>query len=302
MPKAATKRPVSFLSRAGAAASGFAANMLAVARRSVKRLLDLGAPTALAGARLLGALAGGFLLIIPNLQAFGMIFVLGWILIAARIVFLWLVPTLCKISGILCGTINLLMEALNIFIQGIILAFFLVQETVYTLKGGIGPRPTHRAYESPKHISDDEMKAFLNRIASTCGVYDGFVPIWNFVVRAVASPTVCPVIRATYPVQPENGINLYTVTNATLGWMSFDSEPYPGGNCEARQGMPDWVCVGLGAGYLVLELFLPVLAGGLFVYTLSGPFMALLYRIAVAIWVVGTIVVQFMFKTLESLS
>jgi hypothetical protein len=66
--------------------------------------------------------------------------------------------------------------------------------------------------------------------------------------------------------------------------------------------MPDWVCVGLGTGYIVLELFLPVLAGGIFMYTLSGPLMNFIYRMLVAIWVLGTIAVKLIFTTLESLS
>lgn len=278
------------------------ARLIGIASQSLKRVQNLAVPLALAGARLLGGLAGGFLLLLPNLQAFGMIFTMGWVLIGTRIIFLWMVPALCKISGGLCLVVNTLMVVLDEFIQALVLAFYGVQKLVYAIKGGVGPRPKHRAYKSPDHLDDSDIKAFLQDVASNCGAYDGFQPIWHFVVKSVASPTVCPVIRATYPVQPKNGINLYTVTNATMGWLSFDSEPYPGGNCETRQEMPDWVCVGLGSGYIVLELFLPVLAGGIFVYTLSGPFLSFVYRILLAAWVFGTVAVHFAFTTLESLS
>tara|TARA_X000000950_G_C13331782_1_gene424923 strand:- start:117 stop:413 length:297 start_codon:yes stop_codon:yes gene_type:complete len=44
-----------------------------------------------------------------------------------------------------------------------------------------------------------------------------------------------------------------------LLWFSFDPTPVTGGgNCEAEDDTA-WICVGFGAGYLILEIFVPFL-------------------------------------------
>lgn len=265
------------------------------------RVRNLALPLAKGGVSVLMGLAAGIMLMIPNIQAFGIIFAVGWILIAVRIMFMWMVPTLCKISGVLTVCINMIMIAVALIVDIIVAAIFVVEEIVYALKAGHGHRPTLGKFMGPPELDDHEVKSFLQEIASTCGAYDSFQSIWGFVVKSVASPTVCPVIRATFALQPKRGINWYAITDGALGWLSHNAEPYPGNNCEDNSEAPEWVCVGLGTGYIVLELLLPILIGGIFVYTMSGGIFYLLYRTFAALFTLGKLAVTTVFKALEKL-
>jgi hypothetical protein len=59
---------------------------------------------------------------------------------------------------------------------------------------------------------------------------------------------------------------MYSASTTTLGWMSFDSDPM-GNNCVPQDTDPyAWVCVGLGMGYVVIDIVLPMLLFMLFGY------------------------------------
>ena len=65
---------------------------------------------------------------------------------------------------------------------------------------------------------------------------------------------VCPFVRYLYPARP-----VYTAADAVLGWTyqgSAEPTPYlPGTNCELENAdTADYVCVGLGLGFIVIEV------------------------------------------------
>jgi hypothetical protein len=110
-------------------------------------------------------------------------------------------------------------------------------------------------------FSTTDVQTFFSRLPGECEAFDDIEHVFLFPVRAIASPTVCPLIRFTWPVPW-----MYSASTTTLGWMSFDSDPM-GNNCVPQDTDPyAWVCVGLGMGYVVIDIVLPMLLFMLFGY------------------------------------
>ena len=61
------------------------------------------------------------------------------------------------------------------------------------------------------------------------------------------------------------------MSTTLLGWLSWDADP-TGNNCVPRDTDPyAWVCVGLGAGYIIIDVLLPLLLFMLFAYKYVFP-------------------------------
>ena len=76
----------------------------------------------------------------------------------------------------------------------------------------------------------------------------------QYPLRHLLSPLVCPVLRYLWPLPWA-----YAIAESVLLWFSFDPTPVTGGgNCESEDETA-WICVGFGAGYLILEIFVPFL-------------------------------------------
>lgn len=164
-----------------------------------------------------------FMLVSLNLQAFGVIFIGGWILVGVRAVFMFLAPALVRVSGLLAVIINLIIAGVTLFVTAII-GVFNALESLPLLSNILG---SHKLspFKRPEDVDPEDIRDFLTTIVDTCGSYNGIVPIWKMVVKNVASPAVCPVIRATYPLQRYGFFNIYKITRGLLGWLSYDSEP-----------------------------------------------------------------------------
>ena len=100
-------------------------------------------------------------------------------------------------------------------------------------------------------------------LPSRCASYDSVWPVLKGMVRPVADPVVCPVVRYTYPIPW-----LWSVTDWLLGWMTYGATPpsAPGlcidcvvENCNVNgTDMNDTLCVTLGVGYILAEIVLPL--------------------------------------------
>jgi hypothetical protein len=115
-------------------------------------------------------------------------------------------------------------------------------------------------------FSTDDIQTFFSRLPVECAAYDNIQEVFLFPAKALASPAVCPVVRFTWPVEW-----LYSVSTTLLGWLSWDADP-TGNNCVPRDTDPyAWVCVGLGAGYIIIDVLLPLLLFMLFAYKYVFP-------------------------------
>jgi len=115
-------------------------------------------------------------------------------------------------------------------------------------------------------FSTDDIQTFFSRLPVECAAYDNIQEVFLFPAKALASPAVCPVIRFTWPVEW-----LYSVSTTLLGWLSWGADP-TGNNCVPQDADPyAWVCVGLGAGYIIIDVLLPLLLFMLFAYKYVFP-------------------------------
>ena len=115
-------------------------------------------------------------------------------------------------------------------------------------------------------FSTDDIQTFFSRLPVECAAYDNIQEVFLFPAKALASPAVCPLIRFTWPVEW-----LYSASTTLLGWLSWDADP-TGNNCVPRDTDPyAWVCVGLGAGYIIIDILLPLLLFMLFAYKYVFP-------------------------------
>lgn len=227
----------------------------------LSRVTTLATTIADAALALGGGIIGGCLLMVPNMQAFGLLVGLGGLLILLRFFFLKLIPTLIKMAIKLTIAVNSTTMVYYLFASGITVFVNAIRAAVDGLMGKTAdswPMP-----DEPVPVTSHEITAELNLIQTTCVNYASFGELWNAVVRYVLSPHTCPFARAAYPL----GEPVYNAVMAVLGWSTYDARPYPGNNCRAQQSGPAWVCVGLGTGFVVLEGLTVVLAAGIFLYT-----------------------------------
>lgn len=100
----------------------------------------------------------------------------------------------------------------------------------------------------------------FNDLPARCEQYDNALVVTRKSARGWFNSRVCPTIRATWPVPW-----LWDLSNAALGWMSYDATPSSAwvadgspGNCEVPD-QTDWFCAGLGVGFVLLEIITPLI-------------------------------------------
>ena len=101
-------------------------------------------------------------------------------------------------------------------------------------------------------VDPTELKEFFTNAPIYCMPYDNVSTILKGTFRSFAGSAVCPVLRYVFPQD-----FLYTLSNGLFGWMSYDPDP-TGNNCEENDKMLAG-CLALGAGYVVLEVFVPMI-------------------------------------------
>lgn len=271
---------------------------MALLRRAEQIIVN----AAVHAAQILAGFFGGIALLLPN--AWGLLYLtlIGAALVLIRIAFLAMIPALLKSSKVVTFVINAIMAAVALVISSIKIAIDLIETIVAAFEGNSHKFKPTKDLVFPHDIHDKDVRRVLNRIADTCPKYGSLPAIWDRVAKETMSDSVCPIIRVTYPLGPNS---IFKATRSTLGWLSYDPHPYPGNNCASNAETPDWVCVGawtttflvllppfgrppadhplpaagLGAGYIVLEVLLPLLIGSVFLYAISTPLRKFLWSV-----------------------
>lgn len=101
-------------------------------------------------------------------------------------------------------------------------------------------------------VDPSALKEFFTNAPIYCMPYDNVSTIMKGTFRSFAGTAVCPVLRYVYPQD-----FLFTLSNGLFGWMSYDPDP-TGNNCEENDEMLAG-CLALGAGYIVVEVFVPMI-------------------------------------------
>lgn len=201
----------------------------------------------------------------------------GITLIIIRVAFLWMIPQLISVSGVVAFGVNWAIDALEIF-------EVIVSDTVDVILDIIDiitfSKPDHIVSASIKwsDISASQIRTFLSTVSTSCTPYDSIVPIFNATIKLVASQTVCPIIRSVQPMPV-----ISTVANVLLGWMSYEWNPNPGqNNCRSSHEQANIIlCTTFGAGYIILELLLPMLIGAILLVSMGSSVFRLISTIVV---------------------
>lgn len=208
-------------------------------------------------ADLVAGIFAGFIAMVPASWSIIFIAGIGAGLVLLRDAFMALIPAMLKSVSAVRDIVNTIITVLDGVIDVCRIAFDAIETVVSAIEAAVlMSKHKHKfngfADTNPvmHYVTDKEVRQFLNRIEHTCKSYDSLPAIWNRVVKETLSPSVCPVIRATYPLGPTT---IYPATNAVLGWMSYDACPYPKNNCESNAAAPDWVCVGKCAAAVATE-------------------------------------------------
>lgn len=207
----------------------------------VRRAEQIIVHAAVHAAQIFGGFLGGLGLLLPN--AWGLLYLtgIGSALVLIRIAFLALIPALLKSSKVVTFVINAIMVAVALVIASIKIAIDLIETIIAAFEGHSHKFKPTKELVFPHEIHDKDVRRILNRIADTCPKYDSLPAIWDRVAKEMASDSVCPIIRVTYPLGPNS---IFRATRSTLGWLSYDPHPYPGNNCDSNAETPDFVCVG----------------------------------------------------------
>lgn len=194
----------------------------------------------------------------------------GIVLVLLRELFFYLIPTLIDIAVPAVFVINLTIGALDVFSLVVTGAFDIIVSvlSVFHLKlGTMSPLLI-------KDITVDEYVAGLKFVATQCAPYTTAFVVWEKSVMPELSSYICPYIRMMYPVWDD------AFDPVLVGFVTADADPY-GNSCAVEHVPPATtaVCTSLAAGFLVLEVLLPLLLIGLFLWTAAGSLRHLAYEV-----------------------
>lgn len=145
-------------------------------------------------------------------------------------------------------------------------------------------RPTQiplKSFTNVSYVSPGQVRQALDRVTVACVQYDSVSEMLSLALRKYLGPTVCPMVRYLYPVP-----FLYEAA-FQIAWFSPDPTPlgYAGeNNCQSTEAARfDFVCMGMGFGYIVNELLLPLFIAVLLLSAMTIPvlhFTSVLLRFA----------------------
>lgn len=131
--------------------------------------------------------------------------------------------------------------------------------------------PAYKKLGTYSPVSAEGIRRFWGDLPNRCHPYNKVGFILSKATKQQTNELLCPIVRASYPVNW-----MWEVTNTLFGWAIVDATPQgvhtltgvAPGNCKSNLDAPDWECVGLGVGYLVVDILLP-----LFLITLVWPLL-----------------------------
>lgn len=183
-------------------------------------------------------------------------------LVILRWAFFKALPTLIRFAGPLTVLVEFFASIIVLFID----AAITVVDAIIKLEKFFGAKPTNNMvkFVGFKLFTVSEVKNELIFILNTCQPYDNAYTVISHSIKRAAHKPVCALVRYTYPSSW-----VYTMASGSLSWLYFGSaEPdnthaaLPDMNCELPPGQEGQyipaVCAALGAGYVILEIVLPI--------------------------------------------
>lgn len=197
----------------------------------------------------------------------------GLIMMLTRAVFLAIIPFILKHTDVFLDIINITIVFSDIFIDLVIFIIDAATHYIHDLINvvndaarilGAGKLPFNIPalnihFIKITTISRQAFKRFLTDVETTCPAYNSADKIFYFISRDIFNSFSCPLVRYTYPVKW-----IFDSLQDILGWSYHGSAAplvdHPGANCNGgNYGSPDYICVGLGMGFFITEVLIPML-------------------------------------------
>lgn len=190
---------------------------------------------------------------------FAIVFVVGFTALTGRAVILWVAPNIAGHSRVWATIFDIVLDVIAVLETSIEDVIVVIRTIVIDIERlfhhGNGHKIPHLTSYKLVRINATGLADFMDHLVDDCGPYNTVESLVGPTFRRVVSPAVCPAIRYLYPIR-----HLYVAADAVLGWASYDSRPWPHGNCEPDPvDVVDPECIALGSGYLILEVLLPAI-------------------------------------------
>jgi len=220
-----------------------------------------------------------------------------------RALFLAWVPAFLGASDLIVFIIDAIIVILDLFINiaiGIIDAII----AAVALLGGGGLSHAHFInWVWIKVISFNKVNRAIRNVAATCRSYNNAGIIIQFLVRYNVHEYTCPAVRYVYPMQW-----LYNVCVSVLSWTYYGSAApitdAPSKNCEMPgQQSADYICVGLGIGFILIEVLLPIFLVYILITQLGRGIGRIAWTMIILVFYVGEYLfdlVTYILRTIES--
>ena len=181
----------------------------------------------------------------------GLLLVVGLVLVLIRAMVLGAIPWMQK-------HVKLVRDGVNVFL----VIFTTIENIVNIVVGAVKElihlfrpkKPTPIIHLHSYHtVTAAALVTELTGMAQVCPQLGNAYVITQRILQHVTATTLCPLLRAL-SVTP-----LRHVIEPTLGWASADYSNTSTTSCVLPDIPTDWVCIGLGGGFLVLEIALPLI-------------------------------------------
>ncbi len=229
-----------------------------------------------------GDVAANFLFIpvilFQNAFIIGIIALLGFGLVFARDLLIISCPFLAKMSVIIAGTINMVVDQFIITITSLI---DVVKGIIAAVKFFEGKKP-HPHFTKYKllHLSAEDVRVFFTNLPAECEDYTNIGYTLSEATKRTTNELFCPLVRVTYPVSW-----MWDTTNTVFGWGITNAVPQGtyivngyDGNCEFRDHPPNWLCIALSSGYVIVDVLLPLTLVAILWPVTFGPVLHLAYK------------------------
>ncbi len=251
---------------------------------------------------LLMSIQRGFMLLLPFSGTLGYLFLYGIVALFLRRMLLWAAPFLARNAGTITTIINIVFEVLDVVVAGI---RDMVNLILDVLLKAIKLVPFFPKFKPSGFMGDGifafteldatQVKRTLNEIQHECPAYNSIPAISRHITRQTLNEYVCPIIRATKPLGWVGD-----ATEAMFSPFSYDATPFPGDmpkpggaphvkeiNCRGPENQDvTWACVVLGVGYVVIEVLIPAMIIGIFLFAMGRSLLRLLGDVlSVVAWV-----------------
>lgn len=203
---------------------------------------------------------------------------IGLALVLFRVLFMESCPWLAKHASLAAALADGIMDWIWLMFAEIKLIITAIIDAVRVIEGKHVKKFTIKG--PPKKLSVHKVREFLLHFPVRCHDFEwGRAQLIQWPLQKMLNEAICPVLRYLWPLRYDVPW-IYNVADAVLGWASFDPNPIgPDGNNCKPDSDDNWVCVAFGVGYIVLEVFLPLLI--LFVFL--WPFVILLLSEAIQV-------------------